>query len=227
MKHTLLLVVLGMLACVPPAHGQYVYLDVNGDGLSYERESMVGNQVPVDVLNPTVTAIDVWFVTHQKADGSAVECLLDPGLDYSLKGYQAILRYSGIGTVTFHGWTDILDFGVGNITAGDGSFATSGTDAWFGRYGGPTDWLPSGAIKVGTVSVTVTGTPSVIFAMSSTIHGNAETSFNSDCIGARFDNTIRLGPTGDPEYDFYESFGALQTNPVVPTTWGKIKERYR
>jgi hypothetical protein len=226
-KHTLLPVVLGMLASVLPAYGQYVYLDVNGDGLSFERENSVGNQVPVDVLNSSVTTIDVWFVTNQKADGSAVECPQGSELDLSLKGYQAILRSAGSGTVTFHGWTDALDFGIGSITAGDGTFATADTDAWFGRYGGPTDWLSSGAHKVGTVSVTVTGSPSVIFGTSSAISGNAQTNFDSQCQGVLFDGVIRLGPEGNTDYDFYESFGALEGSPVESTTWGKIKERYR
>jgi hypothetical protein len=227
MKRTSLFVVLGMLTCALPAQGQYVYLDVNGDGLSFERESSVGNKVPVDVLSPAVTAIDVWFVTNLKADGSAAECANGPGLDFTLKGYTAILRYTGSGTVTFHGWTDALGFDVGYITAGDNTFATADEDAWFGRYGGPSDWRSPGAYKVGTVSVTVTGSPSVTFGTSSAISGNAQTNFDSQCIGVLFDNVIRLGPEGHPEYDFYESFGVLQTNPVVNTTWGKIKERYR
>jgi hypothetical protein len=225
MKRTLLLVVLGMLACVLPARAQYVYLDVNGDGLNYEREISVGNQVPVDILNASVTAIDVWFVTNQSADGTAVECQQDPNLNLSIVGYTAILRYTGSGTVTFNGWTDALGFNTGYITEGDGTFATAGTDAWFGRYGTPPGF-PPGAHKIGTVSVTVTGSPSVVFGTSSDISGNAETYFISQCQGARFDSTIRLGPAG-PDYDFQESFGILQTNPVVPTTWGKIKERYR
>ena len=226
MKHVLQLVVLGLMVSTVPAQAQYVYLDVNGDGLNYERESMMGNQVPADVLIAGVTAIDVWFVTNQHADGSPVECA-DTQFDFQLKGYQAILRYSGSGTVSFNGWTDVLDFGVGIITEGDGTIATSGTDVWFGRFGGPSDWLQPGAYKVGTLSVTVTGQPSVFFGTSSAISGNAQTAFDSSCPGARLDAVIRLGPQGNPEYDFYESFGAFQTNPVVHTTWGKIKERYR
>lgn len=216
-----------MLGFALPAHAQYVYLDVNGDGLNFEREISVGNQVPPDVLTSSVTSIDVWFVTNQSADGSAVQCPQDAGLDLTLQGYQAVLRTTGTGTVTFQGWTDALGFSQGFIAAGDGTFATSGTDAWFGRYGAPADWRAPGAYKVGTLNVTVTGSPSVIFATSSAIYTSAETAFQSECSGARFDSMIRLGPQGDPDYDFHESFGAFYTNPVVHTTWGKIKESYR
>jgi hypothetical protein len=226
MKHTLLLVVLGILAGVVPAQGQYVYLDVNGDGLNFDREAMIGNAVPSDLLSAADTAVDVYFVTDKMADGSDATCTsAEP---FTIVTYEAVLRYTGSGTVTFHSWTDNLGFMIPMITAGDGTIATSGNDVWFGRGSGPAG-LPPGLYKVGTLNITVTGQPMLIFGMNSTISGNAQTAFASQCDGALFDGTIRLGPISELGItaDFAESFGAAYVNPIVSTTWGKIKERYR
>ena len=54
-----LLILLGPSA----AHAQYVFLDVNGDGVNDGA----------DQLNPSgPTDVDVWFVTDHNRDGSAV-----------------------------------------------------------------------------------------------------------------------------------------------------------
>ena len=224
MKNCLLsLAVVAVLAIAGPAYSQYVYLDVNGDGVNFDREAGVGNSVPSDALSAGVTAIDVYYTTDKMADGSAATCIsAEP---YTLGSYEAVLRTTGSGTVTFTGWTDALGFAVPIITAGDGTFATAGTDTWFGRGGSPPGLAP-GTYKVGTIHVTVTGTPTVMFGTSSSISGNAQTAFGSQCDGARFDSTIRLGPAGDPDYDFTESFGSTAPTPVVKSTWGKIKTLY-
>lgn len=227
MKNCLLtLAVVAALAIAGPAYSQYVYLDVDGDGLNYDREVQNGNLgAGSDALSAGTTAIDVWFVTNEMADGSAAVCDEDPSRLLSLGSYEAVLRYTGTGTVTFNGWNDALGFAIGIITAGDGTFATAGADTWFGRGGNPPGLAP-GTYKAGTISVTVTGTPTVIFGTSSSISGNAQTAFGSNCDGARFDNTIRLGPQGDPDYDFFQSFGTTAPTPVVKSTWGKIKTLY-
>jgi hypothetical protein len=222
MKNCLLtLAVVAVMACAGPAYSQHVYLDVNGDGLNFDREASVGNTVPTDVLNDGVTAIDVYFVTNLNGDGSAATC--ESGELFTLGSYEAVLRYVGSGTVTFNGWTDALGFGVPIVTAGDGTFSTAGTDTWFGRGGNPPGLAP-GTYKVGTISVTVTGTPQVIFGTESSISGNAQTAFGSACDGARFDSTIRLG-TG-PDFDFTSNFGTSGQTDVKKTTWGKIKTLY-
>jgi hypothetical protein len=226
MKNCLLfLAVVAVMAVAGPAYSQYVYLDVNGDGLNYDREVQNGNNtLDPDVLSDAVTSIDVWFVTNQHADGSVAECDEDPNRLMTLGSYEAALRYSGSGTVTFNGWTDALGFTFGIITAGDGTFVAGGTDTWFGRGSAPPGLSP-GSYKVGSVSVTVTGTPTVNFITNSSLSGNAQTAFGSNCDGARFDNTIRLGP-GIPDYDFDEQFGTTAPTPTVKSTWGKIKTLY-
>ena len=227
MKNCLLtLAVVAALAIAGPAYSQYAYLDVNGDGLNYDREVENGNLgVQPDDLDNSVTSIDVWFVSNQNADGSAAVCDEDPNVALTMGSYEAVLHYAGTGTVTFNGWTDAMGWTFGLITLGDGTFFASGNDAWFARGGAPPGVAP-GAYKVGTIAVTVTGTPTVNFASSSPIAGVAQTSFGSQCFGAQFDNTLRLGPQGNPDYDWYRAFGTTAPTPVVKSTWGKIKTLY-
>ena len=226
MKRILVLVVLGILAGALPAQGQYVYLDVNGDGLNFDREALLENEVPADNLHSGITAIDVYFVTDKVADGSDAICA--SAKPFTMGSYEAVLRYTGTGTVTFHSWSDALGFGIPIITAGDGTFVTAGTDTWFGRGTAPPGLLP-GTYKVGTINVTVTGHPIVIFGTGSSLSENAQTAFGSQCDGALFNSTIRLGPVDQLGItaDFAESFGTSLTTPVMSTTWGKIKTRYR
>lgn len=227
MKNCLLtLAVVAALAIAGPAYSQYAYLDVNGDGLNYDREVANGNNgAGSDAIGPGTTSIDVWFVSNQMADGSAAVCDEDPNRNLTMGSYEAVLKYTGSGTVTFNGWTDNMGWTIGLITAGDGTFATAGADSWFARGGAPPGVAP-GTYKVGTISVTVTGSPIVSFGTASAISGNAQTSFGSQCDGARFDNTLRLGPQGDPDYDWFQSFGTTAPTPVVKSTWGKIKTLY-
>jgi hypothetical protein len=225
MKHTLLLV-LGILAGAVPAQGQYIYLDVNGDGLNFDREAINNNFVPIDGLNSTVTSVDVYLVTDKVADGNAATCTSEE--PFTIGSYEVVLRNIGHGVVYFQGWTDAMGFEVPIISGGDGTFATGGTDAWVGRGSSSPD-LPPGTYKLGTVSVTITGYPVILFGMNSSLDGYAETAFGSQCDGALFDSTIRLGPLSEIGItaDFTESFGSTDYIGVVSTTWGKIKERYR
>jgi hypothetical protein len=226
MKNCLLfLAVVAVMAVAGPAYSQFVYLDVNGDGVNFDREALIGNAVPADNVTAATTAIDVYFVTDLNGDGSASVCTsAEP---YTLGSYEAVLRASGSGTVSFNSWSDNLSFPFPIITAGDGTFATAGNDTWFGRGGAPPGLAP-GTHKVGTISVTVTGTPTIIFGMNSSISGNAQTAFGSQCDGALFDSTIRLGPLSEIGItaDFTDSYGSTPPTPVVKSTWGKIKTLY-
>jgi hypothetical protein len=210
-----------------PALAQYLYIDVNGDGLSFDREVAIGNvDVAPDVLTPEVTAVDIWYVTNQNYDGTEATCAADPSKSLTIQSYTTILRSIGFGAITFQGWTDHLGFSLPNITAGDGTFATQSGEAWIGRAT-TSPGLPAGTHKIGTLALTVTGCPTLIFGVDGLIDGDADTSFGSSCDGARSDNTLRLGPQGHPDYDFSVSFGTICHIGVVPTTWGKIKQQYR
>lgn len=214
MKNCLLfLVVVAALMVGAPAYSQHVYADVNGDGLN----SLTNPALPDDVLGPATTSVDVYFTTNFNRDGSAAVC--NSAEPFTLGSYEFVLRSSGSGSVVFNGWTDNLGFAFPIITAGDGTFSTAGSDTWVGRGGNPPGLSP-GTYKVGTLSITVTGTPKLDFATSSSISGNAQTAFGSSCDGNQFDSTIRLGD------DFVDSDGTESPTPVLDTTWGKIKKLY-
>src|SRR6185503_16433733 len=106
------------------------------------------------------------------------------------------------------------------ITIGDHTFATAGTDAWFGR--GNAAAVAPGKYKVGTLSISVTGTPKLDFVCSSSIDFSAQTAFGGHCYSPLFDNTNRLCE----QYPQSNAFGTEAPVPVVPTTWGKIKTMY-
>lgn len=89
MKHSLLLFTFAVITISQPAQGQYIYIDVNGDGLSYEREIANGNSdVAVDFLSPEVIAVDVWYVTNQNYDGTDATCAADPSKNMTIQAYR-------------------------------------------------------------------------------------------------------------------------------------------
>ena len=217
----LLLAVVALVAVVAPAYSQTLYLDTNGDGKNSLLEKQNGNNAaPDDVLNSSTTSIDVYFDSNHNPDGSTLLCPQDPAQPYDMFSYMAVLRASGSGSVTFNSWTDNMGWNIGLISLGDHTFASAGSDAWFGR-GNPVAQM--GKFKVGTLSVAITGTPKIDFATSSTLDpASAETSFGGHCYAPLFDNTNRLGE----QYPTSNAFGTEAPVPVVPTTWGKIKNLY-
>ena len=221
MKNCLLfLVVVAMLAIGPPAHSQYLFLDVNGDGHNSGNPAEPGSGS--DVLNSGVTSVDVYFDTNHNPDGSAASCDQSSNA-LTINSYEALLRASGTGTVTFNGWTDNMGFTFGIIINGDHTFATAGTDAWMGR-GSATPMAP-GRYKVGTLSITVTGTPVISWLPfgGSSLNASAESAFGTQCEGNDFDDTYKLGS----DFNLANAFGTQAPTPVVSRTWGAIKEMYK
>ncbi len=216
MKHGLLCIVAAAALLVgAPASGQFVFIDVTGDGLANctDEDNLID-----DALNPTITAVDIYFVTDANKDGSAAVC--NSAEPLTLSSYEFTLRYSGSGSVVYNGWTDNLGFPFPIITAGDGTFAAAGEDCWVGRGGNPPGLAP-GKHKLGTLSIAVTGSPILSFATSSTLDPNAQTAFGSACDGNQLDSTIRLGD------DFQDNCPTDLPIPVHSTTWGKIKKTYQ
>ena len=225
MKHALLLVwTVTVVGVAVPAQGQYLYLDVSGDGLNFDREVAAGNLgvVPDYLWAAYVKEVDVYLVTNEGFDGTAT---CTSGEQFTIGSYQVILRYVGYGSVTVQGWTDAMGFDEPNISAGDGTLVVAGPDIWIGRAG--TSHKSPGKYKLGTLHITITGFPVLAFASSSGIDAAAQTAFASECDGVRSDGLIRLGPSNDPNFDFGESWGTTTFTAVANTTWGKIKERYR
>lgn len=209
-----LALILGALAAGAPARAQYLFLDVNGDG----KNSQTDGALPADRLDPSVTSVDVYYVTGKNRDGSDAVCSTstDP---FSILSYEFILHASGPGTVTFGAWTDNVGFGYGLVNCGDGVACPKGQDVWVAKGGLPP--LPPGKYRVGSMTITVTGTPVLDFVALSAWIPTARTSFGSECLGNNFDNTLALGD------DFADSDGTEASGPALATVWGKIKSLYR
>ena len=212
-----LLLLVGISAMAPLANAQYLWLDTNGDGLNWSRESEVGNNnAEPDCLHEGVTSVDVYLATDLNPDGTPATCAL--GGAFTINSYQVILR--GSSGLIFNGWSDGMGFSTPFITVGDGTFAVAGTDAWVGRAG---EAKPPGTYKLGTLSVTITGSPALFIAQSTTVSYDAVTGFGSDCSGSYVPGMLLLG--GDLPGS--NAYGTCFRTPVLPVTWGKIKQRYR
>lgn len=208
-KSLLLLGVIAALAIGAPAYSQYVYLDVNGDGVC----------TSADALSSSTTAVDVWLDTNHDQSGAVEPCndgfnILDIG------SYDLIWRSSGTGSVTFNGYTN-----NGAVMTGFtplAPFTVSGSDAGAGYTGA--NYLAPGLYKLGTLSVTVTGTPVISFLMDNVSNPGIPspiTGFGSHCEGTEYPNTISLG------INFEDNCGTASPTPSESTTWGKIKQLYR
>ena len=221
MKNCLLfLAVVAMLAIGAPAHSQYLFLDVNGDGHNHGNAAEPGTGS--DQLNSSVTSIDIYFDTNHNPDGSAAVCDQSSNA-LTINSYEALLRASGTGTVTFNGWTDNMAFPFNLVIGGTNGFLAGGTDAWIGKGSGS----PSapGRYKVGTLSVTVTGTPVISWLPlnGSSLNANAESAFGTQCEGNDFDQTYKLGS----DFPLNHAYGTEAPIAVVSKTWGAIKEMYK
>jgi hypothetical protein len=207
MKHSLLLLaVVALVAIASPAHSQYMYLDVNGDGV---------NTVAGDVISPATTHIDVYLVTDHDALGNPSICDVSSNL-LTINSYEVIMRSTG--TITFSdptsGWTDNLSYAtiLGNNIAGN--------DVYIGRGSGTVS--APGTYKLGSLTVSgIVGNPVVSIVASTSANPTAETAFGSQCEGNDFDNTMKLGS------DWTNTAGTYSTTPVSSTTWGQIKNLYK
>ncbi len=133
--------------------------------------------------------------------------------------YEFTLLASGSGSVSYGTWTDNMGFTI-KLTPCAGQYCSSGPALWL-AYGTGTAASP-GKYKVGTLAVTVTGTPVIdVVPGYVALSPVSETAFGSACLGGDFDNTIKLS------HDFQDANGTEPPTPTVPTTWGKIKDLYR
>lgn len=208
-KSLLLLGVIAALAIGAPAYSQYVYLDVNGDGVCTSS----------DVLTSSTTAVDVWLDTNHDQSGAVEPC--NDGLNIlDIGSYDLIWRSSGTGSVAFNSYTN-----NGAVMAGFvplAPFTVAGPDAGVG-FTGP-NYLAPGLYKLGTLSVTITGTPRIDFLMDNVTAPGIPapvTGFGSHCEGTDYPNTIALG------LNFEDACGTSTGTPSESTTWGKIKQLYR
>ena len=228
MKNCLLtLAVVGAMVVGAPAYSQYVFIDVNGDGEnSVNPFNPYPPYLPWDYVGPQTKSIDIYFVTDKNPDGTASVCAAEPA-EFKINSYEFILRYSGSGSVHYGAWTDNMGYANGGVLCGDNIVCQGGADVWIAKYKFTYD--PPGKYKIGSLAITVTGTPQLDFASSSTLDTLAATSFGSSCSGNQGDHTIRLGsPYAQPfPGDFIYAFGTTAPIPVTSTTWGKIKKTYQ
>jgi len=209
MKHTLLLSgVIAVLAIGAPAYSQYIYMDRNGDGVC----------TSADVLSSSSTSVDIWLNTNHNANGTTVTCG-NPSQPMDIFSYDILVHSSGAGGVTYNSWSNNMT----NYTVFS-AFTTSGPDMGVGFQAPFGSSNPAGLYKLGTIAVTVTGTPTLSFLTAPPQGSNIPsqfTGFGTPCESGTFSNTMALG------LDFQDNCGTSSATPTLDTTWGKIKQLYR
>ena len=209
-KSLLLLGVIAALAIGAPAYSQYIYLDVNGDGVW----SSLG-----DGLTSASTSVGVWLDTNHRAPdlggGGALVTCADGTNPLDIGSYDIILHSSGAGSVAYGAWTNnMTGYAVLNPPT------TAGADFGVG-FGSAGSYNPAGLYKLGSLAITVTGSPVITFSTGALGIPSPVTGFGSECSGSDNPNTITLG------LDFFDNHGTAPTTPVASTTWGKIKQLYK
>jgi hypothetical protein len=208
MKHCLLLLgIVAMLAVSAPAYSQYIFMDVNGDGICNTDDV---------VTEGVTTSVDIWLDTNHDINGTTVMCS-DGVSPLDMFGYDVIVHAGGSGSVSFSGWTNAM----ATWTALEG-FRTSGNDASVGFIAPGASAAP-GKYKLGSFNFTATGTPVLSFlTTNASLGGGAPiTGFGGACSGQDIAFTMVLGT------DFFDVCGTSSGTPASPTTWGTIKSLYR
>jgi|GEM_PF-1657566 len=205
-----LLIASAALMSSAPAHAQYVYLDVNGDGRSDAS----------DVLGPDVTSVDIYLDTAHDATGKAVACTVgidpdEPNPSMTIGSYAFTLEWepAGSGDLKYGSWSDNMGF---TIPAGG---MQQGKMFWTARAAAYS--LAPGRYMLGSLRVKVTGHPVLRFLSSSSYDNTAMTAFGCACGGRDYDNTIKLGS------DFLDARGTSPPEEGPRTAWGVVKELYR
>jgi len=211
MRHSLLLLgVIAAMAIGAPAYSQYIYMDVGNGG--------PGNGVWTsgDVLTSASTQVDIYLNTNHNRAGTTIIC--NDGVNpLDIGSYTLMIRSSGSGSVTYGAWTNAMT-GYGQVDPP----LSAGPDFGVG-FSSPAGFNVPGLYKLGTIAVTVTGTPVLSFLINQPagLFGTAGiTGFGSQCSGTTYPNTIALG------IDFFGADGTASGTPVNSTTWGKIKQLY-
>jgi hypothetical protein len=204
------------LAIGVPASAQYMWIDVNGDGIN--GCTTPGVTSDDDFLTPATTSIDIYLSTDRNGNGSVASC--PTGYALTINSYTFVLT-NGSGGVAYGAWTDAMGF---SIAAGGPALNT--TDYFIGRASATIQ--PAGTYKLGSLAVTVTGSPRLDILAHSSIDNTSQTSFGSACPGQDFNNTMRYGENADlnPPGDWNDVCGTVTPTPVAETSWGRIKKRY-
>ncbi len=210
MKRSLLLVgVIAALAIGAPAYSQYIFMDANADGVCNSS----------DILTSSTTAVDVWINTNHDANGTTKTCDAIATQPLDIFSYSLLFRSAGSGSVTYNNWTNAAT-GFTQLTPLTVAGTDAGTD-WSAPIGGN---LAPGLHKLGTLGVTVTGSPTLRFLNDNSGSPGISTpvtGFGTTCDATTNPNTYSLG------IDFVDNCGTASGTPTESTTWGKIKQLYR
>lgn len=166
----------------PPAQGQYVYLDANGDGVNDASDELPASG-PID--------LDIWFVTDHNRDGSPAVCVTDPSSPLTINSYEIVLEARD-GRVAFGPMRNRMAF-TSNPVCFAGREDTTSTTLYHNGWG---DYIimPPGTYKVATLTVEVLeGSPSLVFHGRSPSQPVDLTAFGTKCSGIEEDNTAILG----------------------------------
>jgi hypothetical protein len=195
----LLLFLFTCLVSSPPANAQYIFLDLNGDGLN----------TPLDVLNGTLPVnVDVYLRTSNNRDGSLAQCDT-VGQSLSIGSYEFILHAVG-GTISWGSLTGGV-FPIQSLVR----TAHDDVDFYVGRFDTLGVFLPPGQVLLGSLQVTaLTGTPLLRFATSTPLNATFATSFGSQCRGQDREYTMMLGR------DWSDADGTFGT--VLANVSGKV-----
>ena len=210
MRHFLLLLgVIAAMAIGAPAYSQYVFMDVDGDGVN----------TLFDVLTSSSTTVHVYFDTNHNKDGTTVTCTdgVHP-LDMAI--YDFVVHASGSGAVTYNGYTQSAVMNAAGFQQLN-PFTVSGQNAGVGYTAN--NYANPGRYELGTISVTITGSPILTFVGTSTDPAiqSFGTGYGTHCDASVNTNEMTLG------IDFFDADGTRSSTPTESTTWGKIKQLYK
>jgi hypothetical protein len=210
MRHFLLLLgVIAAMAIGAPAYSQYVFMDVNGDGVN----------TLADVLTSSSTTVHVYFDTNHNRNGSTATCI-DGVHPLDMVIYDFVVHASGSGSVTYGTYTQSAVMNTLGFTLLN-PFTVSGANAGVGYIA--SNYANPGRYELGTFSVTVTGNPILTFVGSSTDPNipSFGTGYATHCDATVNTNEETLG------IDFFDADGTRSSTDTKSTTWGMIKQLYR
>jgi SdrD B-like protein/flagellar hook capping protein FlgD len=159
------------------ADAQYLYLDLNGDGLN----------TSADVLNGLPVNASIYLRTDRNRDGSSTTCPSGPE-PLSIGSLEFILHASAPVT-----WGALA---AGGLFRGATITDHNATDFYAGYFDSTDVFLPPGQYQVGTLAITPVapvGNPLLTFATSTSLSAHYLTSFGSQCRGLDDDYTLKLG----------------------------------
>jgi hypothetical protein len=173
-------VAFALFAYAKPGSAQYIFMDVDGDGMSSEADKLTQGES---------TSIDIWIQTDVNRDGSPAEARVVGNRPLTINQYEFILRAAG-GSIGWEKYTNLQP--TMSIPFGQ---RMNATDFYTGFAG--LEALAPGKYKLGTLKVSIaSGRPRLVFASSSPLWRGAGTSFGSQRQGKDGDNSLKF--TDDP-----------------------------